>query len=67
MKGKGERALKVLQRLHPPANDGLADFARSEYAQISQQLETHGESESLWKLLKIKANRKRFFMGIFVQ
>lgn len=67
MKGENDKALKILERLHSQRDDNCHDFARGEFLQISQQLEIQAESDNLWKLLKDKTNRKRFFLGIFVQ
>jgi hypothetical protein len=67
MNGKEERALKVLRRLHPQRPGTDHDFAASEYAQISQEVEANPEARKIFKLLKSPSIRKRFGMGIFIQ
>lgn len=67
MKGHDDRAIKIIKRLHPQQDGNHHDFAHAEFLEIKQQLAMQTESEGFWKLLKHKANRKRFFMGFFVQ
>ncbi|KAH7125995.1 general substrate transporter [Dactylonectria macrodidyma] len=67
MKGRRDKALQILERLHKKPGETDHELAHTEFAQISQQLEMHSQNESIIKLLKSKPNRKRFFIGIFVQ
>ncbi|RSM18688.1 hypothetical protein CDV31_002408 [Fusarium ambrosium] len=66
MKGKKDEALKTLERLHQKPGELDHETAHYEFAQITQQLEMHPETENIIKLIKTRPNQKRFFVGIFV-
>ncbi|KAH7127796.1 general substrate transporter [Dactylonectria estremocensis] len=67
MTGSSDKALRTLERLHQKPGETDHELARSEFAQITLQLDMHPRNENIFSLLKTSTNRKRFFAGIFVQ